>query len=131
MWVDLRGVFHVGTAAKVDKIARFVDGDGHFFVGRVAVVIQLTALEPFDQLQLISLVFKQVFSLAGRNLFADEVFFGLDQFLHALFDAFEVIGGERTRQVEVVIKAIFDRRPYGDLSIGEHLQNCFSHYMRG
>ncbi len=127
--VDLRCVLNMRTAAKVNEFAGFINGDRHFLVSRITVIIQVTAFQTFDQLQLIGLVFEKLFGICRRNLFTDEVRFSLDQLFHSVFNGFEIVRRKGTRKVEVVIKTVFDRWTDGNLPIREHFQDSFSHQV--
>jgi hypothetical protein len=54
----------------------------------------------------------------------------LDNLAHALLDLLQVFRGERAGQVEIVVEAILDGRPDGNLCLGELFQYGLRHHVR-
>ena len=119
------------STAKINELAGCIGGNGHSFVGWIAVIIQVAALESFDKLDFVDLVLEKLLGIFRRNLLADEVRLCLDQFPHAVLDGFEIIRREGARQVEVVVKPVFDGWTDSNLPIREHFQDGFSHHVGG
>jgi len=127
---DIAGAHDVRAGAQVYEIAGFVVADG--FVGgdfgqvaelelagvarALAQAAQPAALGVLDGL------------LAGDDDLL-EAMVGFDLFLHFGFDGGEVLRGDAMRQVHVVIEAIFDRRPRGELGFRPQAQNGGGHDM--
>ena len=68
--------------------------------------------------------------VAGQ-LFADEGGIGLDGLQHQRFDAFQVFGGERPGDVEVVIESVGGGRADGDFGLREELRHGVGHDVGG
>ena len=60
--------------------------------------------------------------LGAVDLSLDERFVRLDRFPHESLDAFEVRGGERVSDVEVVVEAVVCRRADRQLGFGEEFE---------
>ncbi len=86
-------------------------------------------LQTIDQFQLVGLVFKDLAGLVSADLAINEGFLRLDQLLHAVFDDFQILRGEASGEIEIVIKAVFNSWSDGDLRFGEQLQHRFCHRM--
>ena len=52
---------------------------------------------------------------------------GLDLLLHLRLDGREVLGRDAVRQVDVVVEAVLDRRPGGELGVGPEAQDGGGH----
>jgi hypothetical protein len=87
-------------------------------------------LQAIDQLQLIGLVCEDAASFIGGDDFFLEIVMASNDLPHALFDHFQIFRGEGTRQVKIIIETILNRGPDGELTVGEHLQDCLGHDMR-
>jgi len=76
------------------------------------------ALE-LDELQLVRLVSEFCSSVLVGDGTPGEALALLDDLLHPLFDAFEIVRSERLSDVEVVVEAVLDRRADTQLGFGE------------
>ncbi len=126
---DPAGARHVGTLAQVDERAVLVDRDR-----RHRPVLGLRrGGEVVDDLDLERLPMggEEGASLLGRELAPDERVVGRDAQAHPLLDRFEVLGGERARQLEVVVEAVADRRPDPELRAREEVENRLGHDVGG
>src|SRR5439155_21720561 len=74
---------------------------------------------------------KEVERLGHRHLpmFEGHVAFGHRP--HALLDAREILVGERSREIEVVVEAVRDGRTEPELRVGKELQDRTGHDVRG
>ena len=94
----------------------------HFLVGR----------NRGDDFRLI--VFANLFEMRHRFVavphFAHNRLIAIDDFFHAFFNRLKVVEAERHLACEVVVKAVFDNRPDGDLRAGEQLLHRFGQHMR-
>ena len=86
------------------------------------------ALEP-DQLELVGLAGQLGARLVVADHAAREGLALLDDLLHLLVDAAEVLGGERGLDVEVVVEAVVDRRADAELGVGVELLHRLRHHV--
>ena len=80
---------------------------------------------PVDDLLLIWIIRDQLARLGAVDLPLDERLVRLDRFPHEHLDAFEVRGGERFSDVEVVVEAVVCRRADRKLCFGEEFEYRF------
>src|SRR5215470_9468295 len=99
---DLAGIFDMGAATQVQKGVLRVDAD--FFIRQV-----------FDKLNLIGLplVTEVLQGLLARPAIAYKWVLARDNTGHALLDIGQITGRQGTRQIEIIIKTVFDSRPNG------------------
>ncbi len=118
---DLPGRGHVRTAAEVEPVALLVDLD--LLVFRNCV----------DQLDLegLALGLEDMLGLVARPHLLGERGVALDDLAHLLLDRRQVVGGERLVAEEVVVEAVLDHRPDGDLGAGIELLHGLGHHMGG
>ena len=88
------------------------------------------ALEP-DQLELVRLTGQFLAGLLVADLAAGKALALLHDLAHPLLDGLEVVGAERLGHVEVVVEAVFHRRPDAQLGLGEQLLDGLGHHVRG
>ena len=105
----------MGSPAKVGELVHCVDGD------------DLVLRKVVDKLGLVGLVLEKLKSLGTAYFLADKVLFLVDDIPHPLFDFWEIVHLERTREVKVIIKTILDGWSDCNLGIREHLQYCSCH----
>ena len=105
---DLAGRGHVRAAAQIEPVALLVDFQLLIFGDGV------------DQLDLegLALVAKYLLRLVARPDFLGERFVAGDDLAHLLFDGVEILRRERLVAEEIVIEAVVDHRPDGDLRAG-------------
>ena len=102
---DLAGRGHVRAAAEVEPVALLVDLD------------LLVCRDGVDQLDLehLALVAEHALGLVARPDLLGEGFVARDDLAHLLLDRGEVFRRERLVAEEVVVEAVLDHRPDGDL----------------
>jgi hypothetical protein len=113
----------MGPAAQVDERPMLVErDDGAVFVGQVT-----------DDLDLVRLAscFEALRGRAAVLLESLERVVGADLDPHLLLDRLQVGGGQRSRQVEVVVEAVADGRTDAQLRVGEDLEHGRGHDVRG
>ena len=109
------------AAAQIEPVALLVDfqflvfGDG---------------VDQFD-LEVLALVAKHLLGLVARPHFLGEGFVARDDLAHLLFDRGQVFRREGLVAREVVIEAVLDHRPDGDLGAGPERLHGFGQHMRG
>jgi hypothetical protein len=99
-------------------------------LGRGALGVLGGALEP-DQLKLERLVGQLGARLVVGDRPAGEALPGLDDLLHPLVDAVEVVRGERAVREEVVVEAVLDRRADAEPGAREQVLHGLGHDVRG
>ncbi len=117
---DLAGRGHVRAAAQVEPLALLVDlevlafGDG------------------IDQLDLeqLALLLEEVLGLLPAPHLLAEGRVALDDLVHLGLDARDVVGVERLLLGEVVVEAVLDHRPDGDLGAGPQRLHGLGHDVR-
>ena len=109
------------AAAKVEPVALLVDLD------------LLVFRDGVDQLDLeqLALVAEYLLRLIARPRFLGEGFVAGDDLAHLLLDGGEIVRRERLVAEEIVVKAVFDDRPDGDLGAGPQGLNRFGEHVRG
>ena len=101
---------NVRAAAQVDELALPVEAQGRILLQVVVDVLDLVALVQ---------VRDQGAGLGGGPLEALERLGLLDDLAHLLLDAREILLADRRRRVDVVIEAVFEGRPEGELHAGK------------
>ncbi len=81
-------------------------------------------------LERLAIAFLDRATLVERDLPADEGVVGRHAGAHPSLDRLEVVGGERARQLEVVVEAIVDRRADAQAGAGEQVQHGLGHDVR-
>ena len=118
---DLAGRGHVRAAAEIEPVALLVDFD------------LLVCGDGVDQLDLeqLALVAKGFLRLIARPDFLGEGFVARDDLAHLLLDGGEIFRRERLVAEEVVIEAVVDHRPDGDLRARPQRLHGFGEHVRG
>jgi hypothetical protein len=134
---DLPRPGDVGATAEVLEVALAVEGDpppldatGVWAVRRlVAGAEVLAGGEALDQLHLVGLVAlpEEGERLVAIELAALEGEVGRDDVLHPALDLGQVVEGQATGEVEVVVEPVLDRRADAELGLGEHLLDGLGH----
>ena len=111
----------VRPAAQVDEVTVAVERDGG------------ARRDPFDDLDLVALArgAEHLDGLVAVDLLALELEVGLDVLGHLGLDRGEVLLGEGTRHVEVVVEAVLDGGTDRDLGLGEEAFYGRGHDVRG
>ena len=109
------------TGAQVHKIALLIEGDRRV-LGQIADELHLVGLALF--------LHKANGFLAGQ-LEALQLEVLLDDVLHFLFDGGEEFLGEGLVDVEIVVKAVFNRGADGQLGLGAQLFHGLGHDVAG
>ena len=107
-------------AAEVHEVALTIEGDG----GRV------DAAQDLDLEGLLALL-EEADGLVPRHLLTDEGLVLLGELAHRRLDALEILGREGHGPGEIVVEAVLDGGPDGDLDPGEELRHGLGHEMRG
>ena len=97
----------------------------------VAEVADGLLLDLVDQLKLVGLVGEDRARLVLGDPAALDRHVALHRAAHPPLDAREVLGRQRTRQLEVVVEAVLDRRPDRVLALREHLDHGLGEDVRG
>src|SRR3970282_731305 len=119
-YLELPGRGHVRPAAQVEPIALPVEGDGFLFRDG-GDDLRLVGLPQVPE-QLHRLVARQ-FAPRDRQVLARDLG-------HALFYGREVLGRERAFVRKIVVEAVFDHRPDGDLRLGIELLHRLREQVR-
>jgi hypothetical protein len=135
---NLTRVLQVWAAAKILEAVLLVGAD-HRLLGRlVAVLVDAAFFQPLDQFELVHLAGKELARFIGADLAVDKRMLARDDLAHPLLDLLQFLWGEGARlalrilaQVEVVIEAVIDGRPDGDLGFRVDLQHRLRHHVRG
>ena len=109
------------TAAQIEPVALLVDLD---------LLVFRDGVDQFD-LEQLALVAKNLLGLLARPHFLGERFVARDDLAHLLLDGGEILRRERLVAEEVVIEAVLDHRPDGDLRAGPQRLHGFGQHMRG
>ncbi len=107
-------------AAKVEPVALLVD---------LEVLVCRDGVDQLD-LEQLALVLEDALGLLARPHFLGEGFVARDDLAHLLFDRVEVLRRERLVAEEVVVEAVLDYRPDGDLGAGPERLHGFREHMR-
>jgi hypothetical protein len=118
--LELPGRGHVGAAAEVEEVALAIDRDGRH--REPAQDLHLERLAP---------LFEERDGPVARHLLPRERVVRLDDLAHGVLDAREILGRERLRLEEVVVEAVLDRGPDGDLHLREEALHRLRHHVRG
>ena len=118
---DLARRGHMGAATEVEPVALLVDFQG------------LVGGDRLDEFDLESLAMRRE---PGRGFFAcpnllREGFVASNDLSHFHFDRGKILRRERLRAIEIVIKAVLDHRPDGDLRAGKERLHRLGEDMRG
>ena len=118
---DLPRRGHMRATAEVEPVALVVDLQVLAFGDRI------------DQLDLVALalVGKDLARLVARPDFAGERLVALNDLLHPLLDLRQIVGREGLVLGKIVIEAVLDHRPDGDLRAGPELLHGLGHHMGG
>ena len=118
---DLAGRGHVRPAAEIEPVALFVDLD---------LLVFRYGVDQLD-LEILALVAKYLLRLVARPHVLGEGFVARDDLAHLLFDGVEVLWRERLVAEEIVVEAVIDHRPDGDLRAGPERLHRFGEHVRG
>ena len=111
----------VRTAAEVDEVALAVERNRFAFGNRaddLGLVVFAESLEEVDR-------------FVSRHFLANDGDVLLHELVHALLDLLKIFGREGTRVGEVVVEAVFNRRPDRHLRFREEFLDGLSHQVRG
>ena len=116
---DLPRVLDMRAATEIKEVALLVNA--HLGVGQI-----------FDNLYLIVLPFvaKVLQSLLAGPAVAQEGILLADNPPHAGLYLWQIIRSERAREIEIVVKAIFDSGPDGEASVRKDLLHGLCHDVR-
>src|SRR6266567_9087955 len=107
--------------AEVKKLAGFVDGK--FFIGLSELLDEVALHEVAFTLEALqAFVPRQKLARIRQVL--------LHQFLHLLFDFFQVLGRKRSRTIEVVKESALGRRTMAELGLRKKFQHRRRQQMR-
>ena len=118
---DLAGRGHVRTTAQVEPVALLIDLD---------LLILRDSVNQLD-LEQLAFVAKYLFGLIARQDFLGERFVARNDLAHFLFDGGKVFRRERLVAEEIVIEAVLDHWPDGDLGARPQSLHRFGEYVRG
>ena len=128
---DLPGSLDMRAATEIDEVPVLVDRD--LAVGRRRVVLAVLAAQLLDLLDLVGLmtVAEELDRLGDVHLAVLERQVATDRRAHPFLDLRQILVGQRTRQLEVVVEAVGDRRPETELRVGEEIEHRARHDVRG
>ena len=119
----------VRALAQVDEGAVLVDR-GRWHRRAVALGLRGQVVEDLNLERLAALLEERA-ALGGRQLAANERMVGGDALGHARLDRGKVARRQRSRQLEVVVEAVGDRRPDPELRAREEIEHRLGHDVRG
>jgi len=111
----------VRTTTQINPVTLTVHGD---------FVVRGQFIDPF-RFEALPLLFEEGSNLIPGPDLAHDVYIAVDDVLHAGFDGFEILRGERLIAVEVVIETFLGRGAEGDLRAGEQLLDRHGQHMGG
>ncbi len=121
VWGDLPRVLHVRTPAQILEAGVPVGADDRRLAAFIAVLVDPTLSQTFDQLEFIGLPLEQLPRFISRHLAVFERKAAADDFAHPAFYLLEILRDEGLgaplfvlAQVKVVVESVLDRRPNGD-----------------
>ena len=117
---NLLRVLHVRPFAEVRPGAVIVEGDLLTFGDRCQQL----------QFELLAGTFQPFGGGGAAHGRAAELTGFLDDLAHLVFDARQILVGQRPRELEVVVEAVVDRRTDRDLAARKQAQNRVSHHVR-
>ncbi len=123
------GVRHVRAAADVAEARRVVVDAHETRISSRGRVVGLAG----DDLELVLVRGEPLRRVGLADLVTDEGLLLGDDLAHPRVDAFEVVGSERAAlgQIEVVVEAVFDRRPDAERGPGEQVEHRLREDVRG
>ena len=127
---DVSGAHDVRPGAEIDEIAVAIERD--FFVLRNVlddIELELARLGSFAQRREPALLAKCE-RFVARNFDPLEGMVRFDLLFHLRLDLLEILGRNAVRKIDVVIKAVLDRRPGGELRFRPDFQNGRGEDMR-
>ena len=121
------------ATAQVHERAIDIERDDRLLLEGVAVLVEPALLQPVDQFKFVRLVCELAARLVRRDFAAHEAGVLGNDLPNAPFDFRKVVLRDRARQIEVVVKAVFDGRADGNLDLArrEHFHDRLRHHMRG
>ena len=128
--VDLPRRLHVRAATQVRERVALIDRNLGLFGQRLPVLVEAAFFQALDQFQLIGLILENLARLFSRNHLLDEGVASGDDLAHTLFDLRQVFLNQRPRQVEIIVKAVFDWRADGVLGLWVEFQHRLRHDVR-
>ena len=87
--------------------------------------------DALDQLDLEGLIGEELHCLGLRDLAVLERHVAFHPLAHAFFYLGQVLRREGSRQIEVVVEPVLNRRPNRELRVREHLEYGLGHDVRG
>ena len=118
---DLAGRRHVRTTAEIEPVALPIDRDA---------LISGNRLNEFD-LEGFADLFEIRDRLVAAPFLAHDRFVARDDLAHLLLDRRQVLGRKGRLAPEIVIEAVLDHRPDGDLRAGKQLLHGLGENVRG
>ena len=119
--------------AQVDEAVVLVHADFSVLDFVVAVFVRALLGELFDLVDLVVLfaIAEERERLGHGHVTGLERRVLLHDLAHLRFDLPEILGGQRAREVEVVVKAVLDGRPEAELRLREEIEDRTGHDVRG
>jgi len=117
------------TSAKIDKFILFINRYLGFFIGRIPVLIHPAFFKPFNQLDFIRLIGKNLLCLFRTDDFLYEGVIALDNFFHPMFDLFQIFGRQRSRKIKIIVETVRDCRSDRHFSFGKFFKDSLRHNM--
>ena len=120
--LDLAGRRNVRAAAEIEELAGLVDRN--LFIGLGELLDEVALHEVAFALELFqAFLARQKFARVGKVL--------LDEFLHLLFDLFQIFGRERSGAVEVVEESVLGGGAVAEFGLGEKFEHGGGQQVRG
>src|SRR5207245_5354463 len=130
---DHAGPLDVRPLAQVDEAVLLVQAALSVLNFGVAVLVRAFLRELADLVDLVVLfaIAEELERLGHGHVTMLERRVLLHDLAHLRFDLLEIVGRERTREVEVVVEAVLGGRPESELRLREELEDGAGHDMRG
>jgi hypothetical protein len=128
--VDLPGIVHVRATTEVHERIMLIDRYLRFDIQRISVLVEAALFQSLDQFQFIRLAFEDFARFLGGQHFLLEVVMTGDDLAHAFFKLGQILLRDRLRQLEIVVKAVLDRRTDRVLGFRKFFQDGLRHDMR-
>src|SRR5438552_2983076 len=130
---DLSCPLEVRSPAQIDEPVVLVDADLSVLDLVVAVLVRAFLCELFDLVDLVVLIplAEELERLRDGQVAMLERQVLLGDLAHLRLDLFEVVWGQRAREIEVVVEAVGDRWSEAELRPREQLEHRAGHHVRG